>query len=68
MNTDADKIYWGLTIWANNIETGNPGISGENAKLHGIERKYLEQYQVDNVARIRKLADLAQQGKITVQE
>ena len=70
MKTDEQKIAQALNVWANYIETGDAVLSAQDARRMGMNAKVkaLDTHQTAIVARLRKLARLATDGKIAIQE
>jgi len=66
METDEQKIYFALCMWANYIETGDIGISAVDAEDRGLKVKGLDLEQMKTVIRIRELASAALEGKIKI--
>lgn len=66
MMNDQELISHALHTWANYIETGHVTLSANDAVNHEIKPRPLDKDQTIIVQRIRKLASLANQGKIKI--
>lgn len=67
METDEQKIYHALTLWANHIETGHITLGAQDAQKQGKTLNALEPSQMKIVLRLRELAQMALRGDISVQ-
>lgn len=68
METDEQKIYYALTLWANHIETGDIVMGAEDARKRGIKTNPLQEDQMRLVLRLRELARAALQGEISIKK
>lgn len=66
METDTQKIYYALSLWANHIETGDIVLCAEDAKRQGREINALNPDQMKTVIRLRELAQMALVGRIQI--
>ena len=68
METDEQKIYFALNLWANYIETGDVTLCAKDAERTGDKVKALDATQMKVIVRLRELAQMTAAGKITVQQ
>jgi hypothetical protein len=68
METDEQKIFYALSMWANHIETGDIVLGAEDAIERGIKTKPLNEDQMRSVLRLRELSRMALQGDIKIGE
>lgn len=66
METDQEKIYYALSMWANHIETGKMTLSANDALHQNIRVKPLTENQMKFVIRLLELSRKALNGKITI--
>lgn len=66
--SDKHDIFYALSLWANHIETGDIGLSAQDAINTGGKTTPLTLDQMKKVIRLRELAALALNGKIKIEE
>ena len=68
METDEQKIRFALDLWANYIETGHVVFCAKDMERRGEKVLVMDTAQMKAVVRLRELAQMAADGKITVQQ